>query len=68
MGVRGFRARTLILQILRYMVDFRGSVSLARSVLQDNLLSNSIQHYPHQSILSILSPIRGGAIIGVFMI
>jgi hypothetical protein len=33
-------------------------------------LCNTNEHHPHQSILSllsILSPIRGGAIIGVFM-
>jgi hypothetical protein len=48
---------------------YRSLVHIARFYGHTSLhLIYETYHYPYPIILSILSPIRGGAIIGVFMI
>jgi hypothetical protein len=57
-------------RILEVQVNFEGLVHIAKSHYRKN--KNSKTNKNHISVisiyLSILSPIRGGAIIGVFMI
>jgi hypothetical protein len=63
---------TLVLGILGGIGGFRGCGSYSQDTKpSENILESTFtESHPHQSILSsyLIYPIRGGAIIGVFMI
>jgi hypothetical protein len=69
-GNQGSRDTTLVLGILRVQGDFRGGVRVAHAPVYTESISRTKSIYIRliSIILSILSPIRGGAIIGMFMI